>query len=145
MRNSKPEKMVQNQIMFWAHKNGFWLHIIESKAQYSPHLKRYTKKLSGAPAGFSDMVGITPEGKPCFIELKAPGKRGNLSVSQEMFLLDAIKRGAFAVVTDSSNHLDDVWKKWKELPVEFDKRDLLISVCDFDKINIRGDSIAVRF
>ena len=142
----KPEKIVQGRILFWGHRNGFWLHVIESKAQFSKAMGRYTKKLSGAPQGFSDLVGIAPGGTPCFIELKAPGKIGNLSLYQELFLFEAIKRGAFALVTDSENHIDDVWKRWKSLPAgyAFEKRQLLIDACKFDKIGanfLRGDNL----
>lgn len=137
MRNMKPEKMVQNRIMFWAHQNGFWLHIIEAKAQYSVHLKRYSKKNSGAPAGFPDLVGIGPGGIPCFIELKAPGKLSTLRLNQEIFLMEAINRGAFAVVTDSENHLEAIWKEWKSLPMDFDRKDLLLRSCGIDKLKFR--------
>lgn len=138
MKNSKPEKIVQNRVMVWAHQNGFWLHIIESKAQYSKSIGRYTRKLSGAPIGFSDLVGIAPGGIPCFIELKAPGKLGNLSLHQELFLFEAIKRGAFAIVTDSENHLNDIWIRWNGIPEShrFERWQLLLDACCFSHIRL---------
>jgi len=111
MKNMKPEKVVQNKILWWSIKAGFWFHVIDSKATYSLTKKCYSRS-KAAPMGFPDLVGVGPKGESVFIELKAPGKIKNTSYAQQRFIFDAVKRGAFALVTDSENYLEDIYRKW---------------------------------
>lgn len=111
MKKVKPEKITQSLIQSWCLKNSFWVHVIESKATFSKNLNRYLR--GNAPEGFPDMVGITPCGLACYIELKARGKRSNLSPEQTSFLVKAIALGAFAVVTDSPENIEAIWRCWQ--------------------------------
>jgi hypothetical protein len=65
-------------------------------------------------AGFPDLCGIGPGGESLWIELKAPGKRYNLSDLQYEFLKNAILHapGVFATVVDSPGNLLEIWQKW---------------------------------
>lgn len=109
--NKKPEKLVEEEIIAWCENYGWWVHVIDSKATYSPAAGVY-KKSKAAPKGFSDLVGITEAKEPCFIELKAKGKRSTASDDQLMFLIEAILKGGFACVTDRAEHLGEVYRRW---------------------------------
>lgn len=113
-KNIKPEKLVEIQVYSWCLLNKFWIHVVESKATYSKNAKRYLR--GNAPEGFPDMNGITPCLRPCYIELKAIGKRSNVSFEQTVFLLNAIAREAFAVVVDSPECLSDFYSGWRNTP-----------------------------
>lgn len=131
MKNMKPEKVVQSRVLWWSIRAGFWLHVIESKAVYSVAKKCYARS-KAAPMGFPDLVGVGPRGESVFVELKAPGKISNTSYAQQRFLFDAIKRGAFALVTDSENHLEDVYRKWvllKSQNLQEEAKLLLLGAC----------------
>lgn len=113
-KNAKPEFEFKKIAKAWLEKAGFSINVVESKAVWSEAAGRY---LSGqTDAGFSDIVGVTPmRGVACFIELKAPGKRASLKDHQREFLIRKIDRMAFAVVTDSIEHLDSRYAAWEHL------------------------------
>lgn len=106
----KPEKQIEQIVLLKAPLDGWWLHIYDSKAIYSKAIKRYIR--SKLPIGHSDLAGITPCGRPAYIELKAAGKRYNLSEDQYLFLTTAIKRGAFAVCVESYDQLLVFYNSW---------------------------------
>ena len=55
--------------------------------------------------GIADLLALAPWGQLFAIECKAPGKIGNASESQEVFLEAVERRGAVAIIADS---LEDV-------------------------------------
>lgn len=110
-KNEKPEFEFKKVAKKWLDANGFCCDVVESKAVYNFAAGRYDH--GQAKAGFSDIVGVTPYfGVACFIELKAPGKRASLKPHQHAFLVSKINHGAFAVCTDSIDHLSDVYECW---------------------------------
>jgi len=112
-RNRKPEKQVEKVVMSWLRQHGFSCHVVESKAIFSPSRGSYLR--GQTVPGFSDIAGCCSSGYGCFIELKAPGKRSTVSDAQLAFLTEKIKRGAFAVVTDSTEHLELAYMAWFDL------------------------------
>jgi hypothetical protein len=109
-KSKKPEKIVEAEVMSWLHQNGFSCNVVESKAVYSQKAGRY---ISGQTvAGMSDIVGVDPVGRACFIELKAKGKRNNLAMSQYVFLQAKIEKHAFGVVVDSADLLEKYYKSF---------------------------------
>lgn len=113
MRNAKPEKQIEALFKVFAHKIGWSLDVIESKAQFSPAAGTY-RKSQAAPEGFSDMVGISHDNTPVYIELKAKGKRNTLREEQARFLATKVCFGAFAIVTDDPEHCKLVWNQWED-------------------------------
>ena len=90
--------------MQWLKDNDFSCHVVESKAVYNRQAGTY---VSGqAEKGMSDIVGSTPDGRACFIELKAKDRCSTLKDHQRDFLMTKIKRGAFACCVDSVERLE---------------------------------------
>lgn len=114
MRNLKPEKRVEQEVMLWARKSGFDLSVVDSKAQYSPRLKMYLRRNRATNESVPDLVGNNGS-LAVFIELKAKGKRNNVSFEQWLFLRRKIEAGCFACVADSSKYLEDLWYKYNIL------------------------------
>lgn len=109
-RNEKPEKLVEMACMEWLKENNFSCDVVESKAIFSRKANRYLR--GNAPIGFSDIVGCDANGVAVFIELKAFGKRNNISDEQKAFLIKKIMRGAFACCTDSVDYLSKLYRVW---------------------------------
>lgn len=107
--------------MRWYRDHQWWMHVIDSAGKYSMKLKRYVK--GNAPDGFPDTSGMTDRGHTAYVELKAKGERTDLKLKQCMFLLVAIDRGAFAVVVDCPEILEEFYNKW--ITVEDRKKYLL--------------------
>lgn len=126
-KNKKPEKLVEKAVMDWLKRSDFSCHVVESKAVFSPRAGIYLN--SQAEPGMSDIVGCTPDGKGCFIELKAKDRRSDLKDHQRRFLLEKISRGAFAACVDSVEYLERCWSHYKRggdmasmLPVKRESR-----------------------
>jgi hypothetical protein len=111
-KNSKPEfELTYKPVKKWLYENGFSCHRVESKAVRGPDGGFYRGM---AVAGMTDIVGCDPHGYGVFIELKAPGRRASLKPHQREFLVDKIKRGAFACCTDSVEHLSMTYEHWNK-------------------------------
>lgn len=108
---SRPEKQVEKEVMAWLKDHDFSCHVVEAKAVYSPSAGIYLN--SQAEPGMSDVIGCTPDGRGCFIELKARDRRSALKDHQRRFLLSKISRGAFACVVDSVEYLEKCWSHYK--------------------------------
>lgn len=110
-RNNNPEYfLVVSPCMDWLKANNFSCSIVESKAVFSKGANRYLRGMTDK--GFSDIAGCSPVGKAVFIETKAPGKRRELKPHQRDFLVEKIKRGAFAVCVDSVEKLTNYYIAW---------------------------------
>lgn len=109
-RNLKPEKQVEKEILAWCNLNGFDMSVIDSKAAYSPRAGMYLKRNRMTSECMPDLVGNYND-VAVFIELKAPGRRKNLSLEQWMFLKRKIDVGCFACVTDGAAHLTELFKR----------------------------------
>lgn len=113
-KNNKPEFDFKKVAKDWLYNNGFSVNVVESKAVWNHQAGAFIR--GQTDAGFSDIVGVTPVlGVACFIELKAPGKRSTLKDHQRDFLIEKIDKMAFSACTDSINHLESLFNKWKEL------------------------------
>ncbi len=109
-RNLKPEKQVEKEVLAWCRVNGFDMSVVDSKAAYSPRAGMYLKRNRMTSEAMPDLVGNYGS-VAAFIELKAPGRRSNLSLEQWMFLKRKIEAGCFACVTDSVSHLSELMKR----------------------------------
>lgn len=123
-RNSAPEKDVESEVLTTARQMGFLLFVYESKATFNPKVGRYLKSNS-VVEGHPDLAGITPCGRPCYIELKAKGKLSTVRQKQDEFLKAVIDRGAFALVLDSSTELRVRYDLWK---ASIDQKAYLLSL-----------------
>ena len=110
-KNNRPEKEVEKEVMEWLKRNDFSCHVVESKAVFSASAGIFLH--SQADPGMSDIIGCTPDGMGCFIELKAKGKKSTLKMHQRKFLLSKIARGAFSVCVDSVEYLEKCWDYYK--------------------------------
>ncbi len=134
-KNGNPEALVVNAILAWLKLNGFSCHKVESKAVYSARAGRYLRGQTNV--GVSDIIGVAPNGVAVFVEVKAPGRRANLSPAQVVFLTDKINHGAFALASDSVEHLESLWNEFKKIrSINLEKaRDYLIADLPADKLN----------
>lgn len=106
-RNAKPEKQVEKQVLTYLNKNGFSVHVIESKAVFNKAAGRYLK--GQTDPGMTDIIGCTPKGIAVFVELKAAGKRSTLAEHQRDFLINKINMGCFACVVDGVDSVKSHW------------------------------------
>ena len=115
--NARPEKQVEKVVMAWLNQNGFYCHVVESKAVYSQSAGRYLK--GQTVSGMPDIIGVGPHnGLGCFIELKAKGRRSTLSSNQKHFLKSVIELDAFAVCVDSETLIETYYREFTRLAVE---------------------------
>ena len=110
-KNQKPEfTLTLTPCLLWMRESGWSVDVVEAKGVYNAQAGRY---LDGqTEAGMSDIVGCTPQGIGAFVEAKAPGKLSTLRPAQREFLIDKIRCGAFAVVVDSVDRLNRLYRKW---------------------------------
>jgi len=131
-KNKKPEKNVEKACLKWMREHGFNVDIIEAKGGYNN-----TYGVIAVKAGFSDCVGNDNLGRGVYIEFKANGRRANVSEQQRQFLLSKIHTNAFAVVTDSVEHLSNCYGIWCGL-YDFGKykrcREFLLSILPKSKL-----------
>lgn len=121
-QNKKPEKKTESDVLHWARDNGFYLHVVEASS-YDPLLGR--KGMAKAQAGLSDVIGNTPTGLSCWIELKAKDRRSTLSELQRRFLEQKIEQNCFAVVVDTVDRLNQYWRGFCTLKTPTEKQKYL--------------------
>ena len=122
-QNKKPERDTEKAVLHWARDNGFFLHLVESSS-YDPILRR--KGSARAQSGMSDLIGNTPDGLACYIELKAKDRRSTLSESQRLFLKQKIEQNCFAVVVDSVDRVSQYWRGFCSLKTSLERRQYLL-------------------
>jgi hypothetical protein len=127
-KNSKPEKIVEGNIMAWLRFNGFDCNVVEAKAVYNPKIKRYLK--SQAIPGMSDVIGNDKDGIAVYIELKAKGRLSTLAEHQKAFLLRKISTNCFACCVDSVDLIKEIYCKWKSIDNNETKRQFLTSLLE---------------
>ena len=110
-RNKTPEKDLQSEILKDCKKHGFELYITDNSAKWDNDAGRYVIS-TDFESGMSDLTGDR-EGKPCYIELKAPGQRATLRDHQRAFLTRKIDRGCFAIAADSWGMILRVFAGWQ--------------------------------
>ena len=106
-KNAKPEKVLEKQILEWALRRGFSLHVIEAKAVYSTAAGRYLR--GQAEAGLPDLIGNFGS-LSVWVELKSKGRMGTLKEHQREFLVRKIEQECFAVCVDSVELLSEVFQ-----------------------------------
>jgi hypothetical protein len=143
-KNESPEKDVEKSCLAWGGKNRCYFHVVESKAVYSHAAGRYTH--GQAESGYSDLSGNNANGHSLWVELKAKGRRSNLSAEQYWFLKSKIEQGCFAVVVDSAEILNEFYYKWAGSK---NKESYLISILPIPKsirdMNSRPDPEGLGF
>ena len=110
----KPEKRVEQEVMWWLTRNGFWVNIYDSKATYSKRKSAYTRN-PGIVTGHPDLLGLSPDGILVAVELKAPGKLETVTLDQYNFVRRVIDNHGFAAVIDSQSRLQELWDMYKSL------------------------------
>lgn len=109
-KNQKPETQALADIMMVL-KIKHWLCFrYEAKSAFDPISNKY--RMTHVVPGHTDIAGITPEGFPFYIEVKAKGKRSQVRDNQIKFILDTIRFGSFSIVADSGEYVLDCYTKW---------------------------------
>lgn len=122
-KNKKPEKELEKEVLAWAVRAGFDLHVIEAKAVFSQAAGRYLR--GQAQSGLPDLVGNHGH-IAIYVELKAKGKRSTLKPHQRHILERKIKQGCFAACIDRVECFENLWSTWLITP-EVDRVELLLS------------------
>lgn len=120
------EKFVESQVLAWAFENHWSLDVVDSKAVRGAE-GRFVRN-SGVKVGTSDLLGCTDFGLAVYIELKRPGHMDVCRLEQRQFLERKIDSNAFALVTDSVQHLQTVYLHFSSLSDLKSKRDYLKSL-----------------
>ena len=107
-KNEAPEKLVESECLDWLEQIGASMDIYDSKAVWSQQYGGYLSQK--VIEGHSDLGGNFIDGMAAWIELKAKGKRYNVSLEQWDFLHDKIK----------------LYKKWSESPIN-ERRQILLA------------------
>ena len=114
IKNNKPERIVETEIMARAWQHGFDLTIIDSKAVFSQDIGRYIRGQTSDAV--TDLVGNKGP-IAVFVELKARGKLASYNnpknFRQRAFVERKINSGCFACVADSWELLWEIWCKWE--------------------------------
>lgn len=115
---SNLEAFVQRDIHFWALQNRWSLEVYDCRMIPSGGTMRTNP---GICVGHSDMAGFDSRGHAVYIELKKKRRRGLCRLEQYLFLHKKISAGAFGLVTDAPEHLEEIYRKWLscENKVEF--------------------------
>lgn len=112
--NDDPENQVALLIDDWFRAREWDVGRYEAKARYNPETNAYTSKVM--PVGVPDRMGLTPQGEPVYVEIKAPGKRSTFNIDrnyrQRNFLILKINYGAFGCVVDSVELLEQTYINW---------------------------------
>lgn len=116
MRNKrlKPEKIVEREILHWAHLNGCWFEVYDSKATFSKAAQRY-KKSKSAAKGTPDLIGSNDLGIGLYVELKAPGKEDECYLEQKNFLIKVINSNCFGAVVSGYHQMDELYSTWNAI------------------------------
>lgn len=128
MRNSGPEKEItEPDVLAWCKQNRFDMTVVDTSAVWNPMAGRYLRKQ--ASESLPDLIG-NYGALSVWIELKAPKSRSDINAAknrhQRAFLIRKIDQGCFAVVTDGSEHLSMIWKKYR-MASDFDKKAVLLA------------------
>lgn len=95
------------------HSKFFSLNVIEAKGVYDPDAGRYSN--GQVEPGYPDISGNNSNGIAMYLEAKAPGKRGTISLGQYMFLMRKIEMNCFAICFDSIDYFKSTYKTWLSL------------------------------
>lgn len=112
-KNNAPEKEVEKECLALMRSWGWSVEIYESKATYDP--KRDIYRQQAMKSGTADCMGSTDEGISAIVEFKAPKKLTTLSDIQREFLVEKIGSNCFAIVTDSAERLQKIYRHWQFL------------------------------
>lgn len=137
MKNLKPEKLVEVEVLAWCNQNAWSVDVYDSKATYSEKSKSY-KKSKSLKQGTPDIVGNCQNGLACYIELKAPGIY-YCSQEQYLFLKRKIESNAFGCVVRSAKELEEYYLSYKNAS---DSKSYLLSILP-KKIKVNGKIINV--
>lgn len=105
-----PEKVIQDQILYFLRMRGFLIWQNKSQGTYDPVARRFRKPGQFHMNGVPDILGILPDGKFLGIEVKSA--KGKLSPSQKEFIEKANTKPCVVFMARS---LDDVISRLKEL------------------------------
>lgn len=130
-RNKKPENAAQADIVKRGRRDGFELYITDSSAKWNSEAQAYVSDVF--EKGMSDLTG-DKDAVPCYVEVKAPGKRSTLKEHQRQFLIRKINRGCFVCCSDRYEHLIKLWNKWR-----LSGKDSKILMADLPASKIKDD------
>lgn len=106
MSNVVKEIDIVNAIIKYLNYQGFYIFRVNAGMMFTKG-----KVFRGAPAGVSDIIGITPQGKFIALEVKLPKRKNNVTLPQRQFLDTIIKKGGIGDVVDS---IEDVKRYIKQ-------------------------------
>lgn len=98
-RKKSPEAAVGKQVDAFLESLGCYVRTIKSDGTKDEKMRGGWRK-SAQGSGISDRIGITRFGRFVAVELKAPGKKRMLTLSQFRFLLRIVERGGIGCVAD---------------------------------------------
>lgn len=110
-KRKNPEAKLGHAIDEYLQVRGAYVRTIKSDGTKTPAGWRR----SAQGAGISDRIGVLPGGRFLAIEIKAPGKKPNLSLPQYNFLNRVLLNGGVAAVADS---IEDVKNCLEQSPEE---------------------------
>jgi hypothetical protein len=90
-----PERAIQAQILQYLGYRGIKAFRINS-GMVPTGEGRKKRMIRLAPKGFSDIMGVMPDGRAIFVECKAEG--GKITPFQQMFLNEMKNQGAVCIV-----------------------------------------------
>lgn len=97
----KKETLVQKEILKFLKDKGIFCWRVNNTGIPDPMVKGGWRKPTGySMPGMSDIIGVY-KGKFLAIEVKAPGRKKNVSENQKAFLEKVFNEGGFALVAES--------------------------------------------
>lgn len=114
MKQKKPEKLVESEVLGVCLELGLTVDVYDSKATFSEARNQYTKA-QGLPEGTPDLMGCDRSGVLVELELKAPGKANLCSLAQHQRLTRTIESNGFAGVFDGGENLKHLYFAWRKL------------------------------
>lgn len=106
-KKKTPEEIVKEEVCQWLTDNKYFFWITYNGAVYDRKSKSYRKPSRWHRRGVCDILGITKDGRPLGIELKAP-ESYRVSKEQKEFISIFNELGGLAFVAKS---VDDVKKR----------------------------------
>lgn len=111
-----PEASVGDHVDAYLKSLGFYMRVIKSDGQKLSS-GRWIPSKQGR--GISDRIGVTDTGRFIGVELKAEGKRKDLTDEQRDFLTRIIRNGGIGVVADSVESVKAALSMSKEELLDF--------------------------
>jgi hypothetical protein len=105
MNQKQTENDIKNACLAWLRLHGFIAIRVNNGAVTGEHNgKTRFLRFTDTP-GVADILACSPKGRFVAVECKAPGKKKNLSLTQQSFLDNIRDAGGIAIVAESIDDL----------------------------------------